>query len=46
MYSYLRRYRMNIAATMLRQDSKRGLQKLPGLSDMKVPVNLQRPFVR
>lgn len=46
MYSYLRHYRMNIAATMLRQDSKRGLQKLPGLSDMKVPVNLQRPFVR
>lgn len=42
MYSYLRRYRMNVAATMLRQDSKKGLRKLPELWDMKAPVNLQQ----
>ena len=38
MYSYLRRYRMNVAATMLRQDYKKGLRKLPELWDMKAPV--------
>lgn len=42
MYSYLRRYRMNVAATMLRQDSKKELRKLPELWDMKAPVNLQQ----
>lgn len=42
MYSYLRRYRMNVAATMLRQDSQKGLRKLPELWDMKAPVNLQQ----
>lgn len=42
MYSYLRRYRMNVAATMLRQDSKKGLRKLQELWDMKAPVNLQQ----
>lgn len=42
MYSYIRRYRMNVAATMLRQDSKKGLRKLQELWDMKAPVNLQQ----
>ena len=30
MYSYLRRYRMNVAATMLRQDSKKGIAEIAG----------------
>ena len=42
MYSYLRRYRMNVAATMPGKIPKKGLRKLPELWDMKAPVNLQQ----
>ncbi len=37
MYSYLRRYRMNVAATMLRQDSQKGIAEIAGAVGYESP---------
>lgn len=43
MYSYLRRYRMNIAATMLRQDSK-GIAEIAGAVGYESPSKFATAF--
>lgn len=44
MYSYLRRYRMNIAATMLRQDSKKGIAEIAGAVGYESPSKFATAF--
>ena len=44
MYSYLRRYRMNVAATMLRQDSKKGIAEIAGAVGYESPSKFATAF--
>ncbi len=44
MYSYLRRYRMNIAATMLKQDSKKGIAEIAGAVGYESPSKFATAF--
>ena len=44
MYSYLRRYRMNMAATMLRQDTKRGIAEIAGAAGYESPSKFATAF--
>ena len=44
MYSYIRRYRMNIAATMLRQDSKKGIAEIAGAVGYESPSKFATAF--
>ena len=44
MYSYLRRYRMNVAATMLRQDSKKGIAEIAGVVGYESPSKFATAF--
>ena len=44
MYSYLRRYRMNVAATMLRQDSKKGIAEIARAVGYESPSKFATAF--
>ena len=44
MYSYLRRYRMNVAATMLRQDSQKGIAEIAGAVGYESPSKFATAF--
>ena len=44
MYSYLRRYRMNVAATMLRQDSQKGIADIAGAVGYESPSKFATAF--
>lgn len=44
MYSYLRRYRMNIAASILRQDAKKGIAEIAGIVGYESPSKFATAF--
>lgn len=44
MYSYLKRYRMNMAATMLRRESKMGIAEIAGLVGYESPGKFSAAF--
>lgn len=44
MYSYFRRYRMNVAATMLRQDTEKGIAEIAGLVGYESPGKFSTAF--